>query len=194
MRTFLGNIAPLPDVPDGEAHPVDIVFSLGRNRRFGGIAHPEWTGLHHSMLTALLYMRSYGTTGAEHALLHDCHEYVTGDIPSPVKALLGQEQVKALEDHLDGVIYKSLRVLRPGQFDSVLVKFCDLAALFIEAYYFEGGTYTFQHLGNQNWSKLALATQAAVARIIHASCFRVYRAMVESTMYNPLQKSDPWGL
>lgn len=134
MKTVFGNEAPLPG-NDAKVHPMDLVKQLGRVRRFNGSADPEWTVLHHSVLCAILYIRRFGAEGVEHALTHDFHEYVTGDIASPVKAAIGREHVEKLEEHLDVRIYEMLNEYRPDSVDRQFVKVIDWAALFVEAYY-----------------------------------------------------------
>lgn len=192
MKTYLGNLAPLPGT-NATAHPIDVVFHLGRNRRFGGWADSEWSGLHHSMFVALLYLRSYGYEGLHNALLHDAHEFVTGDIPSPVKALLGKEQVQALENHVDGVIQHSLMVSGPSDADRSKVKVCDLAALIIEAYYFGSRSANFEHIGETTWKTTTDGQRCNIALAIRRSCPEVYKAMLNSNVYNPARWNEKLG-
>ena len=184
MNTYLGNEAPLPGT-DAKPHPVDVVFHLGRTRRFGGWANPEWTVLHHSMLVSMLYMRSFGTAGVQDALLHDAHEYVTGDIPTPVKNLLGKKEVKALEEHLDTAIKDSLCIsLVPDSITDRLVKFCDTAALIVEAFHFGDKAGSFSAIGKTCWASLRVEDKQVIAGVVASSCPEVYKAMVSSEDYN----------
>lgn len=134
MKTIFGNEAPLPG-NNAKVHPMDLVMQLGRTRRFNGSANPEWTVLHHVVLCAILHTRRFGSEGVHHPLFHDFHEYVTGDIPSPVKAAIGREHIEKLECHLDGRIYEAFGELLPDDVDHALVKCVDWAALFVEAHY-----------------------------------------------------------
>ena len=163
MKTFCSE-APLPGNPV-DPNPIDIVFHLGRTRRFGGWGNPEWTVLHHSMLVTLLYLRSFTPNDAYHALLHDAHEAFTGDIPSPVKAAIGVEQVHSLERHLDKRIYDMLCVDPPDDGAKFRVHMCDLAALFIEGYYFAPNG-TFEHLREMDWPKLMLSEQRTIIDLV----------------------------
>jgi len=150
MKTYLGNDAPLPN-NDCKPHAIDIVVHLGREGRFGGWGDKTWTVLHHSMLTSMLWMAAYGTRGMHYALLHDGHEYLLGDTPSPVKAFLGKVEVKSFEDMLDTRIRALLGgIPAPTENERAKVKCVDLAALIIEAYYF-GTKETFEHIADVDW-------------------------------------------
>lgn len=134
MKTIFGNNAPLPG-NDEPVHPMDLVMQLGRTRRFNGSANPEWTVLHHTVLVQLIWLKTYGPDGLEHIMGHDFHEYVTGDIPSPVKMAIGRAAVEKVQDELDERIFKSLGIQKPDAIDAKCVKYVDWAALFIEAHY-----------------------------------------------------------
>lgn len=134
MKTIFGNAAPLPG-NDEKVHPMDLVAQLGRTRRFNGSANPEWTVLHHTVLVSWLWLKVYGPEGLEHIFLHDAHEYVTGDIPSPVKMAIGREHIEKVQDDLDRRIYETLNLHKPDDVDRRCVKNVDWAALFIEAHY-----------------------------------------------------------
>lgn len=193
MKTFLGNDAPLPGT-DTKAHPIDVVFHLGRTRRFGGWVDPEWTVLHHSMLVSMLYMRSFGMNGMQYALLHDAHEYLTGDIPTPVKNLLGQDKVRSLEKHLDAAICDSLDISEPDEEIKDIIKLCDQAALFIEAFHFCGRMGAFAHIARDVWKPMTDHRKTSLASIIQQSCPEVYTAMKDSKDFNPERRLNPWGL
>lgn len=132
MKTWTGSDAPLTS---GAPNILDMVVHLGRERRWGGFGSQEWTVLHHSFLCALVWLKAgFGADGLHHVLLHDGHEAYMGDIPSPVKALLGPE-AKKLERDIDHRIAASLGVndLSPVGDWARQVKICDLVALVIEA-------------------------------------------------------------
>jgi 5'-deoxynucleotidase YfbR-like HD superfamily hydrolase len=69
----------------------DIGLALGRVPRFGGHCRYHWTVLHHSIAAGKLADMVDYQTGQRQAgrvlgaLLHDAHEAVTGDIPTPWK-------------------------------------------------------------------------------------------------------------
>jgi hypothetical protein len=125
-------VAPLTS---GEPNILDLVVHTGRTRRWGGFGDTGWTVLHHEMLCALIWLKAgYPPEGVCYAMNHDKHEYLTGDIPSPLKALLGPD-VKSLEKDLDTRIFASLNMdpLQPGSPFARMVRTVDLVALVIEA-------------------------------------------------------------
>lgn len=141
MKTWAGFEAPL-DERHGTVTLPDMVVHLGRTRRFGGYGSPEWTVLHHSMLVSLLWLRAgYPRELLHLPLLHDAHEYATGDIPKPIKkALLAAlpkgsfDPIKVVEKTVDARIDERLGIFRnPTPFVEHWIKVCDLAALVIEA-------------------------------------------------------------
>lgn len=148
MRTWSGAQAPLPGQGDGEVRFEDVVIQLGRAKRFGAVGQlPEYSVLHHSFLVALLWLRAgFQPEWLHFALLHDAHEYVTGDIPGPVKAAIRAavnrtdvDGLKAVEDHLDQQIRHAVLAhsIRLTEAERILlrhrIKVVDLAALLIEA-------------------------------------------------------------
>jgi HD domain len=135
MRTWTGSMAPFG--PQSEpVNILDLVVHLGRERRWGGFGSQEYTVLHHSMLVSLIWLRAgYPLEGLAQILMHDFPEAYTGDIPSPVKAEMG-DGIKKLEAHIDTAIRA---VLRPGALTDELkhlVRLCDQAALVIESHFF----------------------------------------------------------
>lgn len=83
----------------------DIALALSRVPRFGGHTNDTWTVLQHSMAVAGLVKPELKAQ----ALLHDATEAYICDIPSPLKALLG-ESYKAVERRIAGAISKSFGV------------------------------------------------------------------------------------
>jgi hypothetical protein len=164
MKTIFGNSAPLPGNDDA-VRPMDLVMQLGRVRRFNGSANPEWTVLHHSVLCAILWLKSYGSEGVEHALMHDFHEYVTGDIPSPVKSAIGREHVEKVEVELDKRIYDMVEQDLPD-YDKQFVKFVDWAALFIEAHYIGLPGHIKHMIDTDSILHLAPGQREAVAEVV----------------------------
>jgi hypothetical protein len=176
MKTYSGRNAPLPAAhykADGESPcPFDIAVHLGRTGRFGGWGDRGWTVLHHSALASMLWLKFYGPNGVHHALMHDFHEAYTGDIPSPVKQCMGKEgkaAVKALEDHLDGVIYGSLDLNPPTQAERAKVKVVDFACLVLEAMKFFGTPGTAERIMDIDYPNLLPSFADEVFECIRAS-------------------------
>lgn len=144
MRTYLGlNAPPAADPPA----IIDIVFHLGRQRRFGGWADDgSWSVLHHTLLVQLIWLAAeYPHDELPWIMAHDLHEYITGDIPSPVKESLtmyvdegamrvAHNPLQALELSLDSEIAEVLHMECPPLPEARRrIKVVDAAALLIEA-------------------------------------------------------------
>lgn len=141
MRTQSGALAPITE--HGEVRLEDLVVQLGREGRFGNAGNPEWTVLHHSMLVALIWLKAgFPRDGMPYAMLHDGHEYVTKDIPSPVKAEIrkaaGNDPFQIVESAIDGRIRDTLSLPAPDSLTRGRIKLCDWAALAVEAVFFGG--------------------------------------------------------
>lgn len=114
----------------------DIALSLSRMPRFGGHSRLPWTVIEHSLFVERM---ARAATGPErealrlHALLHDAHEALTGDIPSPFKSL----GMKVTQQMLDQNIASALLPNHKGFFMDAerheLIKSFDRRALLAEA-------------------------------------------------------------
>jgi hypothetical protein len=114
----------------------DIANTLAVIPRWGGRAvlpnGEPWTVGQHSLLVHDTYKSLYpGEPGADWALLHDAHEAYTGDIPTPVKVVIGARQVVEVQRKLDDAIRTAFRIeVTSGMLGRV--QYCDHAALKIE--------------------------------------------------------------
>lgn len=108
----------------------DISLALSRITRFGGHCRSEWSVLQHSLVCATLAASAGSTPRAVlAALLHDAHEAITSDVPSPVKP----DGLKATQAKLDKRIMDELF---PGGYAAYLVEdthAVDFRALIAEA-------------------------------------------------------------
>lgn len=69
------------------------------------------------------------------ALLHDAQEYITGDIPSPVKRIPELRKViKEIEAKLDDVIFQSFNLAPMTDDEKFIIKYADMIAQRIEMY------------------------------------------------------------
>lgn len=105
----------LPDPKPGQLTQVDIATHLSRIPRFVGATSRPYSVAQHSVVVAYLsvavgqhYARKpLSRVDADalfmEGLLHDAHEAVTGDMPSPLKKLAGREY-KRLESRIDASI------------------------------------------------------------------------------------------
>lgn len=188
MKTIFGNSAPLPNNEE-VVHPMDLVMQLGRVRRFNGSTNLEWTVLHHSMLTAILWLKAYGPEGMEHALLHDGHEYVTGDIPSPVKGAIGREIITNVQSNIDKRVYDMVETVLPNEEDSSYVKIIDLAALFIEAHYIGSPGHVKHIISEGSILTLNQEYRMAIAKVIRSVTPEVMKEMESAGFFTAPYKA-----
>jgi hypothetical protein len=136
LKTWTGNWAPLTH-PDGKVSLLDVVMTLGRENRWGNFGSTEYKVLHHSMLVALIWMRAgFAPSKVVYPLMHDAHETYSKDLPTPLKRLLGVEQVERLQALFDKIMRQFFRYRLPSKRTQERVRLCDAAALIIEAPFF----------------------------------------------------------
>lgn len=129
-----------------------LVRAIAGLRRFNGhTKFPIWV-TQHSVAVA------WECTGAArpYGLLHDLHEGVIGDIPTPVKRMLGFEQggaLDALADRLDAAIWKAVGLPPPDEAIRAEVRRADVAVLMAER-------RDAMHIGTRDWGALESATIA----------------------------------
>jgi hypothetical protein len=115
----------------------DIVLALSRQPRFGGHGRVFYSVLDHSLFVEEL-AATFGYVGKVvdsrfrlAALLHDAHEAMTGDIPSPFKT----REIRHIQDGLDTRLLAELMPETPWllQRYHITVKSLDTRALLAEA-------------------------------------------------------------
>lgn len=132
MTTWTGSNAPLQEGV-GEVNILDLVMHMGRESRWGGVGSKEYKVGHHSRLVSLIWVKAgFPLDKLIYAQIHDDHESYTGDIPTPVKRLLG-EKILELQGHIDARIYQFLGLPPPDAETRRMIKLCDAVALTIEA-------------------------------------------------------------
>ena len=102
----------------------DIAESLAKTCRFGGHCRGFYSVAHHSLFVAQLMPREWGAYG----LLHDAHEAFTGDLISPLKALLG-DPIREVEARFDRLIYEAAGMAPPSTDIRACIKAADRVAL-----------------------------------------------------------------
>jgi hypothetical protein len=119
----------------------DLFRSLsGIGRFLGHLNVPHYSVAQHSVLcAALVWNESRDPVATAAALLHDAHEAYTGDITSPVKAMIAEVApglLKAIERRIDGAIWSWSGLVYEYEDDrsrhGLLIKEMDLALLFWE--------------------------------------------------------------
>lgn len=135
---------------DGAPSLLDMAVQLGRIPRFAGATEDFWTVLQHSLCAEQLgryWCEKYegiveAMDPAHHpsgrevnmtayirlaCLLHDAHESLIGDIPSPFKSA----DMHHVQEDFDARVYKSLGVPKPDNHEEVasVVRLVDQALL-----------------------------------------------------------------
>lgn len=113
----------------------DIAWPLSCLNRFVGHTLRKWDVALHSVAVARTIEEVTGDLDAAAAgLLHELHEAVIGDIPTPVAWELGRERVKQLKTEVQTAIYWRLKTpleMRPERWEDI-VELADHAALYVE--------------------------------------------------------------
>ncbi len=136
MMGLSGNLVTLDN--GGMLSLEEIATGLSRMPRFAGqtVFHP-WSVAHHSLVCermAQYFIEKGGPTWWTgelmlHALLHDAHEAMTGDIPTSFKT----SDTKLMQRGLDSRIYAALGVAMPTANQKNGVTAIDQEALLAEA-------------------------------------------------------------
>ena len=119
---------------DNTEHPslVDIAVGLSRQPRFGGQTRQWWSVLDHTLFGDEL-VKGEGLFNERVArlawLLHDAHEALTGDIPTPFKG----DDTRAIQQDLDVRIYGAYFPGGPAEAGYHDIKSIDARAMRAEA-------------------------------------------------------------
>lgn len=76
-----------PDKTD--IHLETIAYALAHTNRFGGHTRVPYSVAAHSIHVSLILERDHGKAAARVGLMHDAHEAYVGDMPTPIKKVLG---------------------------------------------------------------------------------------------------------
>lgn len=135
---------------------LDLVLELlHKINRFNGSI--PFSVLQHTLLGVEILKRSYNKVPKpllKAWLLHDMHEIITNDIPSPVKAIIRQfgDALDIVEDKLHNDVLDSFGVTN---FPKKEVKEIDLHSYFLEAKYFkkevEEANVSMEFYGEHIW-------------------------------------------
>jgi hypothetical protein len=114
----------------------DIAVGLSHIRRFNGATTVGYSVAAHSLHVSDIVRRLGGTLSAQLAALHhDAHEYLLGDITSPVKTyinLLCNNALHSVEAHLQRQVLKALMVHTAFVSNRQLIHRADMIALATE--------------------------------------------------------------
>ena len=127
---FVNTRAPKPET----IHLEDIAHALAQTCRYGGHCTRFYSVAEHAVLVSRRLEELGASNRRQRAgLHHDDAEAYLGDIPRPMKPLLGSAY-KTLTARMDQAIVDSLRLgLSVGSFHAPEVKEADNWALFVEA-------------------------------------------------------------
>jgi len=126
--------------PDPESFKIeDIALALSRTCRFSGHSKCFYSVAQHSVLAAMVAPEKI----ALHVLLHDAHEAYTGDIPSPLKRMLG-DVIHKVEYDVQAAIYTALDLTPPTEKEIQEIREIDMNMLVTEnEYLFEPNLWDF---------------------------------------------------
>jgi hypothetical protein len=121
--------------PDCTSLPLsDIAIALARTARFRGATRGDYaySVAQHSILVSTLLAEQGQTLTIQRAgLLHDAHEALIGDIPTPIKHWLGRDHIATLERPLITALLARFKLV-PSLAECSQIKHADEIALATE--------------------------------------------------------------
>lgn len=128
---------------DTEVLIEDVAKHLSCNARFSGATKFHFSVGQHSVNVVPILRKVFGVSDPRtllHGLLHDAHEYVMNDAPTPFQEWVrdeisgGVDFIEIAKSRLDAIIMPKLGVSwPPSKADAEVVKLADKAAFVIEA-------------------------------------------------------------
>ncbi len=113
----------------------DLAYPLAGINRFVSHSQVRWTVAIHSVAVARLIEKMTGDLNqAAAGLLHDAHESIVGDIPTPLAKVLGYDKVGLVKDNAQRAIHTMLNIpttCMPVVYPAI-VRMADLTALYVE--------------------------------------------------------------
>lgn len=134
--TYSGRVINLVEPDAAHISLKDIAVQLARTNRFNGATKyhaPYSVAQHCCVVVRIIQEKSSDAMLALQALLHDAHEYVTGDISTPFQQAVAPSLIAARQTTLGRAIHKALRVniTLPGPHYN-LIRWADATALATE--------------------------------------------------------------
>jgi hypothetical protein len=131
MQTRSGRKFPLIDPRPEHVYWPDIIYALSHINRFGGhVGH--YSVAQHSMLVASALLPEWRPYG----LLHDAHEAFVGDVPTPLKVALGNNQrtgLGGIARAIDRAVFEAAGLCWPMPTEiKEAVHYADMRALMTE--------------------------------------------------------------
>ena len=132
MLTFSGRDYLPPQMVPADVHIEDVAHALSLICRFGGHTEVHYSVAQHSLLVARILEDQGAPVDAQLAgLLHDAHEAYIGDLPTPIKSVLGQAW-NDLEADVAAAVRRALDVTFAFHDWEDLLKYADRVALATE--------------------------------------------------------------
>ena len=128
IRTFTGRYVNLKDPQQESIMPFDIAIGLARQCRFGGHTKKFYSVAQHSDWCRQTCELQYPDDAslAFKVLLHDAHEYILSDIPTPLKALM--PEYDNIAEKLQETIHRRFGVIVTPR-EQAIIKDIDKRAL-----------------------------------------------------------------
>lgn len=134
VETFTGQYVDTKKPQPSTINLVDIAHALSQTCRYGGHCQSFYSVAEHAVFCSVRVERKGAPLALQIAALHhDDAEAYLGDIPRPMKKLLGPAYV-SLTEQMDQAIIEALGLTGPEErFHDPVVKDADNWALFVEA-------------------------------------------------------------
>lgn len=134
VETFTGQYVDTQHPTPDTINPTDIAHALSQTCRYGGHCQTFYSVAEHAVFVSERVKRRGGSRALQLAALHhDDAEAYLGDIPRPMKSLLGAAYSR-LTNRMDGAIIVALQLEGDaGDFHHTDVKNADNWALLVEA-------------------------------------------------------------
>lgn len=134
MLTVSGKSIVLDNIADHKLTIQDVAYSLSNINRFNGHALRNVSVAEHSLMVCAIaekHLNLCSPSGLLAALLHDAHEYLTGDLSQPMKQLIGPAW-DATEERIQAQVLARFGVLAAFRNHRGTIKAADLMALTAE--------------------------------------------------------------
>lgn len=167
IETYSGRFVDLSNPSPASINLADIGHALSQTCRYGGHCREYYSVAEHAVFVSKrLQRKGYSNAIQLAGLHHDDTEAYLGDIPRPLKPLLG-ETYKLMTDAVDDAVFKSLYLAKYGLlnfkfFHAPVVKDADNWALFVEARHLlpsEGRQWWDGEQASASWGLVSLPSR-----------------------------------
>jgi len=131
MLTSTGAVIDLRFVAQDKVSILDVAHHLAQMNRYDGAAKRPFSVAEHSLMVVEILERECHIDSPSvllAALMHDAHEYITGDMKSPMKQLLGAAW-QEVEDRIQQSVLKRFYLVTTFHAARVVIHWADMTAL-----------------------------------------------------------------